>query len=171
MQLAKLYLFVGFPGSGKTTVSKLIHDTTGAIHIWADHERQAMFDKVTHSKQESDELYTELNDRTSSLLETGQSVIFDTNFNYRKDRDFLRGIAAKHNAKTVVIWMTTPVEVARNRALHDDHRDRNKYDDVMTEAEFDRLINHLEPPTEDETVIKIDGSDIDIAAVKRQLSI
>lgn len=167
----RLYLFVGPPGAGKTTVANLIHETTGAEHIWVDRVRQAMFEEVTHSKAESDELYTYLNAHTDKLLEAGKSVVFDTNFNYQKDRDYLHDIAAKHNAETIVIRMTTPVELARYRALHEHHRDRNGYDAIMHPAEFDRIVAHLQPPAEYENVIKIDGTDIDVEAVKRQLSI
>lgn len=171
MNAPRLYLFVGVPGAGKTTVANVIHKTTGAVHLWADRERQAMFDDVTHSKTESEELYTRLNGRTAALLAEGKSVIFDTNFNYRKDRDYLREIAKKHQAETIIIWMKTPLDVARERALHDDHRTQNGYENTMSPAEFDRLTDHLEPPDDNENFITIDGSHIDVDAVKRQLSI
>lgn len=162
---------MGVPGAGKTTVSHAIHEATGAVHLWADQERQGMFDKITHSRRESDELYAALNQRTDELLAAGQSVIFDTNFNYRKDRDHLRSIAARHNAETFVIWLTTPLAVARDRALHEHHRDRNGYDHVMTEVQFQKLTDHLEAPRVHENFIKIDGTNIDIAALKRDLTI
>lgn len=171
MSGARLYLFVGAPGAGKTTVAKIIHEATGAVHLWADQERQAMFDEVSHSKAESDELYAYLNRQTDKLLADGQSVIFDTNFNYHKDREHLRAIAAKHGAETLIIWLTTPLEVARDRALHEHHRDRNGYDITMSADQFDQLVSHLEPPIENENFIKIDGTNIDTKAVKRHLGI
>jgi predicted kinase len=167
----RLYIFVGTPGAGKTTIAHLIEAATGAEHLWADRMRQAMFDTVTHSKQESDELYTTLNEQTDQLLAEGKSVVFDTNFNYRKDRDHVRSLADKHGAETVIIWLQTPVELARERALHDNHRDRNGYSETMQPEEFERLIDHLEPPTDDELFIKIDGTDIDEEDVKRQLGL
>ena len=171
MSQPTVYLFVGAPGAGKTTVANLIQETTGAVHLWADQERQAMFDQVTHSKQESDKLYDSLNHRTETLLAEGKSVVFDTNFNYRKDRDYMRTLAARYAAKTVIIWMQTPIAIARERALHEHHSDRNGYDTTMTEAEFNRLTDHLEAPDVNEDFITIDGSDIDESAVKRQLGI
>lgn len=166
----RLYLFVGPPGSGKTTVSHLIEETTGAVHLWVDHERQDMFSEVNHSQEESDQLYEHLNDVTDALLAEGKSVIFDTNFNYKKDRDLLRTIAGKYAVETVVIWMQTPLALARERALHEHHKDRNNYDVIMHPNEFDRIVRHLEPPV-NEAHIKIDGTDIDTEAVKRQLGI
>lgn len=171
MTKARLYLFVGFPGAGKTTVANLIADCSGAVHLWADQERQAMFETVTHSKQESDELYDKLNQRADELLAAGKSVVFDTNFNYLKDRQYLCSIAAKNNAEVTVIWMQTPIEIARDRALHEHHRDRNGYDQTMTAEEFERLTNHVEPPSDNENFITIDGTDIDTEAVKRQLGL
>ncbi len=171
MAQPRLYLFIGYPGAGKTTVAHLIHDATGAIHLWADHERQNMFSAVTHSKLESEQLYAALNLKTDTLLRDGHSVIFDTNFNYRRDRNYLRRIAAKHGAETVVIWMQTPVDIARERALHDHHRSRNKYEDTMTTEQFNDLICRLEAPSNDETFITIDGSNIDTEAVMRQLEL
>lgn len=166
-----LYLFMGYPGAGKTTVAKLIHQETGAVHLWADHERRDMFETVTHSQHESLELYNRLNQRTEQLLAAGQSVIFDTNFNYRRDRDYLRQIAARHGAEVVVIWMVTPKDVARQRATHDLHREQNRYHQTMSEGEFEKLSNHQEEPGKDENFIKIDGTELDKQEAMRQLSL
>lgn len=166
-----LYLFVGYPGAGKTTVSQLIEEETGAIHLWVDRERQKMFDVPTHSLPESAELYGYLNELTGQLLCDGKSVIFDTNFNYRKDRDYLRTIATKNNANTLVVWITTPKELAKKRATDPAHRERNGYEATMSPEDFDRLSNHLQEPTKDENFIKIDATDLDIINAKRQLKL
>lgn len=163
-----LYLLVGYPGSGKTTTSKFIHELTGAVHIWADRERRQMFGEPTHSPEESRALYDHLNIMTDQLLGQGKSVIFDTNFNFYKDRQHLRDIAAKHHAKTVVVWITTPKETAKQRAVHE-RTLRNFYEYILPEADFERLSNHLEAPRDDEMPIKIDGTTVTIDTVKQTL--
>ncbi len=159
-QKLTLYLFVGCPGAGKTTLAKFIAARTGAYHIWADQERQKMFTYPTHSTKESQTLYKVLDIKTDELLKSGQSVVFDTNFNYRRDRDLLRSIAEENGAQTKLIWLTVSPEIAKDRALHHTHRDRNGYLVAMTEAEFNHLCDHLESPTDDECPIRIDTTTI-----------
>ncbi len=161
---------VGYPGAGKTTISTLISKRTGAVHLWADAERHKMFGTPTHSQQESVQLYEHLNHRAAELLANGQSVVFDTNFNFASDREKLRDIAEQCQAETKVIWLTTPVEVAREKAVHPPKM-RNGYMIGMTEEEFDSIVSKLEPPAKDEEVIKIDRSKLDADSLLRLLGI
>lgn len=156
----KLYIFIGFPGAGKTTTAKLIAERTGAIHLWADGERHKMFGQPTHSEEESVQLYEYLNTRAGELLGQGRDVVFDTNFNFYEDRQKMREIADRHNAETVIIWLTTPAEVARQRSVMAPTM-RNGYMVGMTDEQFDSIISKLEEPRENEKVIKIDGTKLD----------
>jgi hypothetical protein len=157
MSKQRLYLFVGYPGAGKTTVAKIIAKNSNALHLWADVERHKLFEEPTHSQEESNELYDRLNAATDYVLEQGKSVVFDTNFNHLKDRDKLREIANKHNSETIIIWITTPVDIAKDRAVRG-HQSRNLYEMNMSEEQFDSIVAKLEPPTKKENVIKIDGT-------------
>lgn len=170
MARPKLYLFIGYPGAGKTAVSKIIAEKAGAVHLWADVERHKLFKRPTHTETESIELYNRLNRQAGELLAAGKSVIFDTNFNFFADRQKLRDIAAQHSAETVLIWVVVPKEVAKKRAVHTEAT-RNGYLVSMTEGEFEAITAKLEPPTEDEKVIKIDGSKLDRKTVIKLLSL
>jgi predicted kinase len=151
-----LFLMLGFPGAGKTTTARLIHQQTDAVHVWADYERRQMFDIPTHSHAESQKLYAHLNQVVENLLAKGKSVIYDTNFNFYSDREKLRAIAAKHGAQTIVVWVTTPKQIAKQRAVHD-RLTRNGYEFTLPEHDFERMSNHLEPPHDDEPHIQVEG--------------
>ncbi|GAC1502142.1 MAG: hypothetical protein NVS1B10_06800 [Candidatus Saccharimonadales bacterium] len=160
MQKLKLYLMVGFPGAGKTTVAQLIADTTGAIHICSDIERHKMFRRPTHSEPESINLYNKLNTQTADWLHEGKSVVFDTNFNFYQDREKLRKIAARLGAETVIVWVTTPLKIAQDRAVNSNEK-RNGYELNMTKDQFENIVRKLEQPRTNEMVMKIDGSLLD----------
>lgn len=166
-----LYLFVGYPGAGKTTVAKIITDATNGVHLWADFERHVMFEKTTHSKQESQILYEHLNKVADELLGQGKCVIYDTNFNFRSDRDHLRAIAAKHGATVVVVWITTPRDLAQHRATEDSAGKETRVWGNMSLRDFTRMSDNLQAPDTDEQVVKIDGSATDAASVKQALGL
>ena len=161
-----LYLMLGYPGAGKTTVSKLIHELTGAVHLWADKMRIERYDQPTHSHKENLELYAHLNEVADELLATGQDVIFDTNFNFYKDRENLRKIAAKNGARCILIWVKAPKELAKERATR---QIRFPYKEAFPEARFERISSSLEPPRDDESHIVIDGINITSEQVKQLL--
>lgn len=165
-----LYLFIGYPGAGKTTTALKLAEATGAEHVWADRERRRMFGNPSHSFEESRQLYDVLNKQAESLLKSGKSVIFDTNFNYRADREHLRAIADSAGADTKTIWITTPREIAYHRAVHDSEGRETRQFGNMSESEFNTMADRLEPPDESEKVIKLDGSQLDISELLKQLA-
>jgi predicted kinase len=169
MKAPTLYLMLGYPGAGKTTVSGIIHHFTGAVHLWADHERNKRFAHPTHSHQENLELYKQLNRETAELLIQGKSVIFDTNFNFYKDRERLRAIAADAGASCVIIWVATRKDLARIRAVEQSEGQKTRVWGNMSIEDFERIAGGLEEPRHHEKVIKLDGEHIDHDAVQKAL--
>lgn len=157
MNKPTLYLMVGYPGSGKTTASKYIHELTGAVHLWADHERNRRFVNPTHSHKENLTLYEQLNNETAELLHEGKSVIFDTNFNFFKDRERLRAIAASAGAQSVLVWVTTPKELARERATKHSHGQHTRIWGNMPPETFKRIARNMQPPRPEEHPTKLNG--------------
>lgn len=155
-----LYLLVGYPGAGKTTVSKTLHKLTGAQHLWADRIRKEQFKGPHYTAEENTKLYDSLNHLSDELLAAGKDVIFDTNFNFYKDRQKLRKIAADNNAQSVLLWVQAPKPVAKQRATTDAHKQDSRVLGNMSEADFERLTNHLEEPRADENAVIIDGTKV-----------
>lgn len=170
MSKTKLYLFIGAPGAGKTTLAKAIVEATGAKHLWADLERHKLFKVPTHSPEESETLYKQLNDATQYLLAQKHSVVYDTNFNFYADRQKMREIAAKYDAEVVLIWVNTPLPIAKARAVGV-HETRNGYKVSMSSEQFDSIVHKLEPPRDYEKVIKIPGPKLDTQAALAQLGL
>jgi len=170
MSKPTLYMFIGYPGAGKTTVAKMIAEKTGAVHLWADVERHKMFPKPTHTTEESRQLYDALNRAVEYLLSNKRSVIYDTNFNFLADRTKLRKIAKDHKAEPVIIWVATPLLTAKERAVSGQEV-RNGYEVLMTPAEFDAIAVKMQKPSDHEKVIKLDGTKIDPTELYDLLSI
>lgn len=168
---ATLYLMVGYPGSGKTTVARIIHELTGAVHIWADHERKTMFGTPSHDKHESRILYDRLNKEAEQYLAEGKDVIYDTNFNFYKDRELMRQVAARYGAETKLIWVRTPKEIAFQRASIDTHAQPTRILGDIPEREFKRMARNLQPPRADEHPIILDGTRITPEYVARKLGL
>jgi predicted kinase len=162
---------LGYPGSGKTTTAKIIHDLTGGVHLWADQIRRDRFGTPTYTHEENLKLYKHLNQLTSELLATGQDVIFDTNFNFYKDRQHLREIASEHNAQTRLVWVIAPKAVARQRATSEAHLHSTRILGEMPVEQFERLAGNLQEPREDEAFVQIDGTQITPAYIREKLAL
>lgn len=165
-----LYLMLGYPGSGKTTTSKYIHELTGSVHLWADHIRRERYGTPTYNHGENLDLYAHMNQMTAELLAAKNDVIFDTNFNFYKDRQHLRQIARDHNANVRLIWVTTPEHIARQRATDGAHKTHTRILGDMDHDTFERLSSELEPPHDDEPYITLDGSTVTKETVKALLN-
>lgn len=161
---------LGYPGAGKTTTAKLVAELTGARHIWADQQRRVSFGVPTYSRAENDQLYAALNQEAVDTLRGGTSVVFDTGFNERADRDHLRQLAQSVGASSLILWVAVPPEVARDRATTDAHLQDSRALGDMSPADFERLRAKLEPPTADEPYIQLDGTQISTEYVQHQLN-
>jgi len=93
-------------------------------------------------------------------LAAGKSVVYDTNFNFFADRQKMRDIATRNGAETVLLWITLPKQIAKQRAVNSG-RSRNGYEVSMTDEQFESIVAKLEPPSENEKYIKIDGLKLD----------
>jgi predicted kinase len=171
MNKPTLYLMVGYPGAGKTTVSKIIHDLTGAEHVWADRERHEIYGTPTYSHAENLQLYARLNDETEQLLRSGKSVIYDTAFNFFDDRKRLRQVADRTHAETIIVWVKVDKSLALTRATDNAHLQHTRVLGDMPLDIFDHIASKLEAPGQEENVVILDGTKITPDYVKSQLGL
>lgn len=176
-----LYIMLGYPGAGKTTTAKFLHEMTGAIHLWEDKVRLEKFHHLTlieegassFPAEQNDKLHNYLNNLTRKLLSQGTSVIYDTSFNRYEDRERMYRIAAEQGAHTILIWLQVDKAVARERATKNAKQQETRILASvlgdMDDQTFDRLSNKLEQPHADEHPVIIDGLTVNALTIKKAL--
>ena len=169
-QKPTLYLMLGYPGAGKTTAAKLIAKQRHALHIWADDHRRTHYPEPHYNEEENQKLYLKLNSQAEMALKSGQSVVYDTAFNHYADRKKLRSIAKEAGADTTLIWVQTPLDISKHRALNADLHTETRILGSMTGQNFGRLSDKLEEPRESENTITLDGTKLSESYIEQKLA-
>lgn len=156
--MSYLFLMLGFLGSGKSFVATWLTPHTKSVLIRTDPLRWAMWGG------DRPELYTPENKLLTSnaaryavaqILESGQAnVVFDANHNAYADREELRAITQNTNTEVVIVWVSTPLETAKERTLQ---REKTEGHKLFEEGLVEKMAKRLEHPRSDEQVIHIDG--------------
>lgn len=140
--MAKLYILSGYPFAGKSTVARALVDRFGLVRVALDED-------VTEDQHVR---YDNYRDRVAGNLAKGKSVITDTVGHKRHGRDDLRKLAEENNAEAIVLYVATPVEVAKERWQKNRHtHGRHDVDDDT----FYDIVKEFEVPGADENVITI----------------
>src|SRR6266568_9058324 len=166
---AKLFMMLGLPGAGKTTTARLIADLTGAVRLSSDELRFRLIEAPTFSQAEHDVVYRTLDYLSELLLGKGVSVIYDANLNRFRHRQDKYAICEQAGAQAVLLWIKTPRDLAKERALHEDRAHFAPKDETL-EGMFERITDVFEPPQAGEAAIPIDGIHIDAEVVRQALS-
>ena len=146
-KLAKAFIGIGLPGSGKTTYLRQFANDIGAVYICADDVRAELYGD-SRIQNDPQKVWTEVRRRATKALMRGRDVVIDGT--HAKPRDRQSTLRACRSAGWIEgIWCQAPFGVclARNQ-----HRDR-----VVPYASMKRMRNQLyrTPPSPKEGFSRI----------------
>lgn len=153
-----LVLLYGFPGAGKTHFARNISDHLECAVVNGDRIRYELFDPPRFDKQENGIVKHLMNYMTEEFLNAGVSVVYDINAMRRAQRQELREMARKKQAKTVVVWFQLDEDTAYGRLGNRDRRTSDdKYAMDYTQSEFREFVSHMQHPTPTEDYVVVSG--------------
>lgn len=163
-----LVMFLGVPGSGKTTFAKQLREKLSAVVLNSDSIRLSMWGSQeaiweTHVNLEARALNNQLtfgamDYAAGQVINAGYNVIYDCNANKYQERHKMATIAADNGGEAVVVYIKTPHEMAIRRiterqASHDSlQKNPEKAREIV-----ERFAAAIEAPYETEFVIEISG--------------
>lgn len=163
-----IVLFVGIPGSGKTTFAKKLAARINAVNLVSDSIRLWMWGSLeaknaAHATPEARKAnnkltFGALDYATNQVVAAGQSVIYDCNANHPAERQEKYDVAAKHGALAVVVRLRVPYDVSLQRIqTREETHDARQFAGEKARQVLDQFTAEIEEPGSDEFVIEIDG--------------
>ena len=123
--MARLYVMIGLPGAGKTTVGRQIATQESALLLSPDHWMTRLrldgYDPVAREAVKA--LQFEV---AAQALKAGTSVVLDSGFLHRHERDAAQLLADRHLVELRRVFLNPDIDVlwhrlqARNAALPPD---------------------------------------------------
>lgn len=112
----KLMLVTGLPGTGKSTVARILAEKTNAVVINSDVVRRGLFpDKRSYSHTETGKVIAEVNRRAKESLRRHENVILDALFTKQASRDLYKKLAENLGAEFEIILVTADESVIKQR--------------------------------------------------------
>jgi predicted kinase len=152
-----LICMYGYPGSGKSYVSRSLANEIQLAQVSSDRIRSELFQNPRYDAQEN-AIVTHLMDYMSEeFLNAGVSLVYDTNALRAAQRRKLREMARKHKAAYLLIWLQIDLETAFARTQERDRRTSDdKYAEPQTRSTFERQLSGMQNP-EGEDYLVISG--------------
>lgn len=153
-----LIMLYGFPGAGKTYLSRQLCEDIQVAHVQGDRIRAGLFDNPRYDKQEND-IVTQLMDyMTEEFLSAGLSVVYDTNSLRASQRHALRETARRCHAQALLIWLQIDPETAFSRGLKRDRRRADdKYAAQWDRPTFEKIGGYMQNPKLGEDYVVVSG--------------
>lgn len=149
-----LITLYGFPGSGKTYVSRQLSDELSIPHLSADRIRAELFEQPSYSRQENKIVEHLMKFMTQEFLKAGISVIFDINAFRQSQRIDLRNLARVNGADSLLIWIQIDPESALARVTSRDRRTSDdRYSMEHNENSFTALASGMQHPNNEDYLV------------------
>ncbi len=151
------------PGSGKSTFLRRFAQEQRFFYWENDVARRRLFDDPRHDQFEGKLLSRAARYVLEEALQADVSCVYDVNSNRRQHRQELARLAELHGGRFWLLWVQTPLELARERT--EQRRQaatgelRTYYDGFgRTDPNYvEHMHQRLELPADDERVIVLDG--------------
>ncbi len=168
-----LIMLYGYPGSGKSYVARQLSNHLQAAHVQGDRIRFELFEQPRFDKQEN-AVVTQLMDyMTEEFLNSGISVIYDTNALRAAQRHNLRDVARRAHGQSLIIWVQIDNESAFYRTQKRDRRKADdKYAPTIDRPTFDSVTSHMQNPSTIEDYVVISGKHVfttQLSAIMKKL--
>ena len=145
MNMPKLVLIVGIPGSGKTTYAKSYIKQYSGVHLSSDFIRKELYGDES-IQGSPNEVFALMQKRTVEALNDGRSVVYDATNVTRKDRAGIIAACPKFvQIEAHVVWAPIKTCIERDAA-----RER-----TVGKTVIDRMLKRFQPPFHDEGIDEI----------------
>ncbi len=152
--MPRVYILCGLAFAGKTTLAKALAERLNLPRVSIDEintMRGVGLDNAWITPEDWQITYEESYRQLAHHLSAGRSVISDAGNFTRAERDHVRAIAARHGADALLIHVTTPAQLVRERWQRNRlTRERNDIRDDY----FAQGLAMFEPPTEGEQTLR-----------------
>lgn len=151
----RLIMVIGLPGSGKTYFAQNFSDEYKIPFLNINQIRHQLIAEPTYNKTENQLLNTVGVKLLLEIFKTNCSVIVESDFSSRVNRQAFSKLAHKHNYQPMIIWVQTDVEESEYRATT--NNPQKPKDFLIDETVFAKISKTFTAPNKTENYTVISG--------------
>jgi predicted kinase len=133
-----LAVLVGLPGTGKTHFAESLRERTGAVVLESDDLRKRLVARPTYSAAESQRLFEAIHGAIGRLLQASAAIVLDATNLAEREREPLYAMAEAQGAQLVLVQLTAPGPVVRERLARRQQQDAETRSDANVEV-YERM--------------------------------